>query len=96
MIHDTQNAQISQKQDGHNIYKYIVYIYNRTSCAQVYELLQSHCGDSFVITNSEHPLTTSKLYVYIYIYTYIYIYIYKLYICYININYIRKYNYKFN
>ena len=72
MIHDTQSAQISQKQDerniyvimktmcppgyhhngfvathalGHMMYGYIMCI-NRTSCAQVHELPQSHCGDN--------------------------------------------------
>ena len=76
MIHDTQSAQISQKQDERNIYvimktmyspgyhhngfvathalgqmmygymMYMMYGYNRTSCAQVHELPQSHCGDN--------------------------------------------------
>ena len=70
MIRDTQSAQISQKQDGRNIYAimktippigyhyngfvathalwYIIYgcINNPTSCAQVHELPQSHCGNN--------------------------------------------------
>ena len=39
MIHDTQSAQISQKQDGRNIQ------YN--TWTQVHELPQSHCGDNW-------------------------------------------------
>ena len=68
MIHDTQSAQISQKQDGRNIYVIMKTMctpgyhhngfvathalgahdvrLNRTSCAQVHELPQSHCGDN--------------------------------------------------
>ena len=65
MIHDTQSAQISQKQDEHNIYVIMKtmcppgyhhngfvathalgHMMNRTSCAQVHELPQSHCGDN--------------------------------------------------
>ena len=67
MIHDTQSAQISQKQDERNIYIYVImktmcppgyhhndfvashalgHMMNRTSCAQVHELPQSHCGDN--------------------------------------------------
>ena len=61
MIHDTQSAQISQKQDERNIYVIMKtmcppgYHHNdfvqlihlgRTSCAQVHELPQSHCGDN--------------------------------------------------
>ena len=79
MIHDTQSAQISLKQDerniyvimkkmyppgyhhngfvathalGHMMYGYtlstlcVVDHFNRTSCAQVHELPQSHCGDN--------------------------------------------------
>ena len=75
MIHDTQSAQISQKQDERNMYVimkimcppdyhhngfvathalgHMMYGYdepyimmNRTSCVQVHELPQSHCGDN--------------------------------------------------
>ena len=69
MIHDTQSAQISQKQDERNIYIYIYAIMKTmcppgyhhngfvathvlghmmysSSCAQVHELPQSHCGDN--------------------------------------------------
>ena len=65
MIHDTQSAQTSQKQDGRNIYAIMKTMYppgyhhngfvathalrhmmNRTSCAQVHELPQSHCGNN--------------------------------------------------
>ena len=69
MIHDTQSAQISQKQDERNIYAimktmcppgyhhngfvatyalvHMMYgLMNRTSCAQVHELPQIHCGDN--------------------------------------------------
>ena len=73
MIHDTQSAQISQKQDERNIYAIMKTMcppsyhhngfvathalghmmygssvrFNRTSCAQVHELPQSHCGDNW-------------------------------------------------
>ena len=68
MLHDTQSAQISQKQDERNIYIYVImktmcppgyhhndfvashalgHMMNRTSCAQVHELPQSHCGDNW-------------------------------------------------
>ena len=71
MINDTQSAQISQKQDGRNIYAIMKimclhgYHHNGfvathalghmitvcvcclcTSCAQVHELPQRHCGDN--------------------------------------------------
>ena len=63
MIHDTQTAQISQKQDEHDIYV-IIKIYvslvpvmcNRTSCAQVHELPQSHRGDSREATLFFHDI----------------------------------------
>ena len=51
-MHDTQSAQISQKQDGHNIYAMMKtmcppgYHYVHTSCIQVHELPQSHCTDN--------------------------------------------------
>ena len=38
--HDTQSGQISQKQDERNICVYM------SSCAQVHDLPQSHCGDN--------------------------------------------------
>ena len=85
MIHDTQSAQISQKQDRHNIY-----VIMKTMCPpdittmallqlmhlpQVHELPQSHCGD-----NRKGTLFYDYIYIYIYkyinIYIYIYIYIY--------------------
>ena len=64
MIHDTQSAQISHKQDERNIYVIMKTMcppgyhhngfvethalghMNRTSCAQVHEFPQSHCGDN--------------------------------------------------
>ena len=70
VIHDTQSAQISHKQDERNIYVIMKtmcppgYHHNgfvathalghmmygsscdRTSCAKVHELPQSHCGDN--------------------------------------------------
>ena len=65
MIHDTQSAQISQKQDERNIYVIMKtmcppgyhhsgfvathalgHMMYGTSCAQVHELPQSHCGDN--------------------------------------------------
>ena len=49
------------------IYIYIYIYINRTSCAQVHELPQSHCGD-----NREGTLF-SRLHIYIYIYIYIHI-----------------------
>ena len=70
MIHDTQSAQISQKQGGRNIY---VIMCNCTSCTQVHEAIvvitgRVHCFLVFMIT-----------YIYIYICTYIYIYIFFFY-----------------
>ena len=65
MILNTQSAQISQEQDGRNIYTIMKTMcppsyyhngfvathalghMNRTSCAQVHELPQSHCGDNW-------------------------------------------------
>ena len=68
MIHDTQSAQISQKQDERNIYVIMKtmcppgYHHNGfvathalghmmygTSCAQVHELPQSHCGGGHIV-----------------------------------------------
>ena len=58
MIHDTQSAQISQNQDGPNIYhalclacwvrfgSLVLAMCNGPSCAQVHELPQSHFGDN--------------------------------------------------
>ena len=67
VIHDTQSAQISRKQDERNIYEIMkgmcppgyhrngfvathalghMMYGNHTSCAQVYELPQRHCGDN--------------------------------------------------
>ena len=62
MIHDTQSAQISQKQDERNTYIYVImktmcppgYHHSgfvathalTTSRAQVHDLPQSHCGDN--------------------------------------------------
>ena len=68
MIHDTQSAQISQK-DGHNI-DVIMLSYVYTSCAQVHEFPQSHCGD-----NQEPGGHIVFMIRYIYIYIFIYIYI---------------------
>ena len=57
MIHDTQSAQISHKQDGRNVYAIMEvmsppdYHYLSTSCAQVHELPKIHWGD-----NREHTL----------------------------------------
>ena len=57
------------------IYIYI-YIYH-TSCAQVHELPQSHCGDN----RGEH-IVFMITYIYIYnIYTYIQIYNIYIYVC---------------
>ena len=60
MIHDTQSAQISQKQDGHNIY-----VIMKTMCPPGYH----HNG--FVAT---HALGHMMYGLYIYVYIYIYIY----------------------
>ena len=62
MIHDTHSAEISRKQDERNIYEIMKTMCppgyhnngfvathalgHRTSCAQVHELPQSHCGDN--------------------------------------------------
>ena len=68
VLHDTQSAQISQKQVERNIYVikktmcppgyhhngfvathalgHMMYGSIRTSCAQVHELPQRHCGDN--------------------------------------------------
>ena len=72
MIHDTQSAQISQKQGGRNIY---VIMCNCTSCTQVHEANvvitgRVHCFLVFMITY------IYIIYIYIYIYMSIYIYIY--------------------
>ena len=107
MIHDTQSAQISQKQDRRNIYAimktmcppgyhyngfvathalgHMIYGYTLlvpmnqrvlnklcpscTSCAQVHEFPQCHCGDNWEGT------LFSWLHIYIYIYMYIYIFL---------------------
>ena len=61
MIHDTQSAQISQKQDGHNIY-----VIMKTMCPPGYH----HNG--FVATHALGHMMYG-----LYIYVYIYIYIYK-------------------
>ena len=50
MICDTQSAQISHRLDERNIYAImkimIPAMCNRTSCAQVHELPQTHYGDN--------------------------------------------------
>ena len=50
MICDTQSAQISHRLDERNIYAImkimISAMCNRTSCAQVHELPQTHYGDN--------------------------------------------------
>ena len=72
MIHDTPSAQISQKQDGCNIY-----VIMKTMCPPGYH----HNG--FVATHAlghmmygSHNRTYTYVYVYVYIYIYIYIYTY--------------------
>ena len=65
MIHNTQSAQILRKQDERNIHaimKTYIYICNRTSCAEVHELLQSHCGDNWEGT----VFMIACIYIYIY------------------------------
>ena len=124
MIHNTQSAQISQKQDEDNIYvimkicmllcsscvceiwafqiwafcvSSITYDHlyytpclacwalfgplvpamcNRTSCAQVHELPQNHCGDNWVAYCVHNIYIYIYIYIHIYIYVHIYIYIY--------------------
>ena len=62
MIHDTQSAQTSQKQDGHNIYVIMRtmrspgYHHVHTSCFQVHELPQSYCADNWYIVYFFLPL----------------------------------------
>ena len=66
-------------------------MYKRTSCPQVHELPESHCGD-----NREDTLFSwLHIYTYIYIYIYMYIYIiyYIYYILYIYIIYIYNVSY---
>ena len=57
MIHDTQSAQISHKQDERNIYVIMKtmcppdyhhngFVATHASCAQVHELPPSQCGDN--------------------------------------------------
>ena len=75
MIHDTQCAQISQKQDEHNIYVYVyVFVIMKTMCPPGYH----HNG--FVATYTLGHIMyviKCKIYIYIHIYNiYIYIYIY--------------------
>ena len=54
MIHDTQSAQISQKQDERNIYAIMKtmcppgYHHNVRLCTIMHELPQSHCGDNYI------------------------------------------------
>ena len=88
MIHDTQSAQISQKQDEHNIY---IYVIMKTMCPPTYDL------NGFVVTHAfgnmmygscaqAHALSQNHcgdnwegsicIYIYIYILYIIYIYIY--------------------
>ena len=62
MIHDTQSAQISQKQDGRNIY-----VIMKTMCPPGYH----HNG--FVATHARGHMMYSYQHIYIYIYIYIYI-----------------------
>ena len=63
MIHDTQSAQISHKQDERNIY-----VIMKTMCPPGYD----HNG--FVAT---HALGHMNIYIYIYTYIYyVYIYVY--------------------
>ena len=63
-----QSSQISQK---HMMYSTSLGHMMYSTCAQVHELPQSHCGD-----NREDTLF-SRLHIYIHIYIYIYIYIYE-------------------
>ena len=58
MIHDTKSAQISQKQDEHNIY-----VIMKTTCPPGYH----HNG--FVATDALRHIITYILFIYIYIYT---------------------------
>ena len=66
MIHDTQSAQISQKQDGHNIY-----VIMKTMCPPGY-----HHSDFVAAHALGHMMYGSTLNIYIYIYIYINVYIY--------------------
>ena len=70
MIHDTQSTQMSQKQDGCNIY-----VIMKTMCSPGYHhngLVATHALGHMM---SHDALMVTYIY-YIYIYTYIYIYIY--------------------
>ena len=77
--HAVYSNLIEQKQDGRNICNHekqcalpvITTMVMYGSCAQVYELPQSHCGD----TGRAHCFHDC-LYIYIYIYIILYIYIF--------------------
>ena len=73
MTHDTQSAQISQKQDERNIYAIM-----KTMCPPGYH----HNG--FVATHALGHMSTSRVHVfmyrYIYVYEFIYVYMY-IYLC---------------
>ena len=82
MIHDTQSAQITQKQDERNIYVYVIL---KTMCPPGYHVPKCmSCHKAIVvITGRAHCFHDYiYIYIYIYIYTYICIYIYiYIYMC---------------
>ena len=66
MIHDTQSAHISQKQDGRNIY--------------MKQTGRAHCFHDYIYLSiylSTYLSIYLSIYLYLSIYIYIYIYIYK-------------------
>ena len=83
MIHDTQSAQISQKQDERNIY-----VITKTMCPPGYHhngLVATHahlvpkcmsCHKAIVVITGRAHCFHDYIYIYIYMYIYIYIYIY--------------------
>ena len=100
MIHDTQSAQISQKQDERNIY-----VIMKTMCPPGYHTMAlwqlmhlgttvhhvpkcMSCHKAIVVITGRAHCFHDYIYIYIYIFIYIYIYIY----IYINI-YIYIYTY---
>ena len=69
MIHDTQNAQISQKQDEHSIY-----VIMKTMCLPGYHhngFVATHAlghMSSLCVVDHLRPLIYTYIYIYIYIY----------------------------
>ena len=71
MTHNTQSAQITQKQDGRNIYVFMKAMcppgYHHNGFVTTHALGRAHCFHDYIYIH---------IYIYIYIYIYICIYIY--------------------